>query len=154
MSSNPRFLGLRFNYHDDCDERILDESLHLELSMLQPHIMGLCESLYHSEILDTDERLDPGTRLYTSVWIPLEGMAGQLRRWDNRELFRYFELEVSVVNEDTVAFTVFENMTEHSNFAPFRYQEVASADVETAMLGIRARNHYKPATERDEESRT
>jgi hypothetical protein len=152
---NPsRFLDIRFSYYDDDDDKLLDEGLHRELSRLQPHILGFCESLYGWEILDTDERLETETRLYSSIWIPLEGLASRFRRRNQPELFRYFELEVSVVTEDTVSFTVFENMTEFSNFAPFGYQQVAEADVEAHKLGIRARGRYRPATESVEESGT
>jgi hypothetical protein len=38
-------------------------------------------------------------------------------------------------------------MTESSNFAPCRYQEVADAEVEASKLGLAARNNYRPTTE-------
>jgi hypothetical protein len=155
ISSSPRrFLGVRFNYYDEADEKLLDESLHRQLSILQPSIKAFCESLYNWEILDTDERLDPETRLFTSIRIPLEGMASQFRRKNNPELFRYFHLEVSVIDEDKVSLMLFENMTENSNYSPFRYQEVASADVDAAILGIKARDHYRPSTEEGGKSGT
>lgn len=145
MRNNPRrFLGIKFAYHDDSDEELLDESLHIELSRLQPIIRALSESFYTWEILDQDVRAEYDTRPYTRVWIPLEGMACCFPRKDDQDSYRYFSLEVSIVSGDTACFKVFDDVTENNDDAPAEYHEVAAADFEIERLGIRARDRYRP----------
>jgi hypothetical protein len=129
-SSPPRFLGASFKYHEGADQKVLDESLHLELDRLSSHIKRMCEFLYQ------DEALKPDTRLYMSVWIPLEGLERKFPRKDDPEHFRLFELEIAVLNDDVFSFTLFEDITEDAPGAPFRNQSVAEADVDKAMIGM------------------
>jgi hypothetical protein len=143
--SPTQYLGIRFLYYDEGDEKILDESLHYELHRIHHFIKALCESFYTWEILDEDQKSEYSTRPYTSVWIPLDGIP-DLPRKDYPKYNRIFELEVSIISEDSACFTVFEDVTEDRDEAPFRYQEVATADFEIARLGLRARDRFRPAT--------
>ena len=141
-----KFLGLRFIYHEDGDEELLDEGLQYELSSLQAHIKEFCESIFTWDIIDQDQRSEYSTRLYPSVWIPSNEISGIFPRKDYPRCFRQFNLEVSVVSEETASFTLFEDVTEPLDVAPYRLQEVATVDFELSRLGLRAQERYRPST--------
>jgi hypothetical protein len=141
-----KFLGLRFTYHEDGDEELLDEALHYELSSLQAHIKEFCESLFTWDILDEDQKSKYSARLYPSVWIPLTGISGIFPRKDYPRYFRQFDLQVSVVTEETASFSLFEEVTELLDVAPYGLQEVATVDFELSRLGLRAQERYRPST--------
>ena len=139
-------MGLRFIYHEDGDEELLDEGLQYELSSLQAHIKEFCESIFTWDIIDQDQRSEYSTRLYPSVWIPLNEISGIFPRKDYPRCFRQFDLQVSVVSEETASFTLFEDVTEPLDVAPYRLQEVATVDFELSRLGLRAQERYRPST--------
>jgi hypothetical protein len=69
-------------------------------------------------------------------------------RYEPHQMFDVKRVQAFIVDETFVKVWVFENMTEDSQFAPFRYQEVVAADIEASRLGISAHDHYKPTQKR------
>ena len=139
-------LGFSFVFLSEDDERDLNASLHRELSLLEPNIKSCCEALFMWGVLDVDQKEQIDTRVNTAIWLSLPGMENQFPRRHNREHFRIFELEIFVVSDEKFSFTLFEDVTENKNEAPFRYQEVAEGEVETSKLGLAILKHYRPQT--------
>jgi hypothetical protein len=76
----------------------------------------------------------------------LNEISGIFPRKDYPRYFRQFDLEVSVVSEETASFTLFEDVTKPLDEAPYRLQEVATVDFELSRLGLRAQERYRPST--------
>jgi hypothetical protein len=140
-----KFLGVSFNFYRDSDEKDLNASLHRQLFLLEPYIRGYCESLFNWESLDRDERDEHEPVARTSIWIDLLGISGIFPRKDYPQHFRQFYLEIGYIG-DYFSFTIFEDMTEDTDEALERHQQVADADVDISKLGLTARKGYRPQT--------
>ena len=134
------YLTLKLNYNDDADESLLDASLQRRVNLLLQHIKSACEVLYQWEVVDREAEAKTSEledlRIGTSIWIPLGDLDGDFHRRTNHKLPRLFELEVAAVSRDEFSFTVFEDLTDPDDGAPWRYQAVAEADVERRALGL------------------
>ena len=81
----------------------------------------------------------------TSIWIDLFAISGIFPRKDYPKQFRQFYLEIAYMR-DYFSFTIFEDMTENTDEALERHQQVANADVDVSKLGLTARKNYRPQT--------